>query len=437
MSSLVDPNQFAPPPKHSGWYGPQAGDGQKTLGAPQGQAQIEYAPQQQQYQQQPQQYQQQPTQSQELSRPSPALPGRPQQHEEEEPIVPRELRPGPDGYADTSRPSVPSFKDGPPQPLPARNPAGVQTKPWAPGQKKDRDAPPPDGLSAAQRYQARVRNYGGGAGSASWNAPGSQPTPPPQQQQYEQPPQAQVQYQTAAEVLGEDSTAPPRPSEPFKIDSTGLSTSHLPPPPRFQPQATDGSTPSSARASPAPPARGPGRPASSFAPPPSGVPGRKNAPAPPPRLPARQNSNPDEYTPPGPPAYTPQPVVEARQEMFGAARPSGYEAPKQQAARPVQSGGGGGGGGGSGNAQLSELQARFARMGKGESQDGGAGNAGANSESVNVARAVAAKKAPPPKPVKKVGVAGGAAGGGPAGGSGSAAAGAPPAIPFSSRPSFQ
>lgn len=279
---------------------------------------------------------------------------------------------------------MPNYKDGVPQPKAAANPAGIQTTPWQPGQKKERpltwgtkEAAQEQGLTATQRYQQRVRNYGGGAGSASWNAP-TQPQQPP--------PQEQLEYETADEVLGEEAGPP----QPYQMDTTGLQTSHFSPPPKFAP---GGSPAPGKTASPAPPPRQGGytKPTSAFAPPPSGVRGAaaRPTPAPPPRLPQRQNSHPDEFTASPPPAYGAEP------EEYAA--PSG---PPPQAA---------------GNAQLNELQARFARMGTGGSSSGG-----------DVAAAAAAKKKPPPPPAKKAGLGAG-------GGSGGAA---PPPVPHSSRPTF-
>ncbi|KAF2622512.1 hypothetical protein BU25DRAFT_462833 [Macroventuria anomochaeta] len=66
------------------------------------------------------------------------------------------------------------------------------------------------------------------------------------------------------------------PQGPYRTDTTGLSTAHLPKPPAFRPNAA---TP-------------PPVPAS-----------RANPPSLPPRLPPRQTENVDEYTPPAPPSY--------------------------------------------------------------------------------------------------------------------------------------
>src|SRR5690242_8579725 len=67
-----------------------------------------------------------------------------------------------------------------------------------------------------------------------------------------------------------------KPQGPYRRDTTGLSTTHLPKPPAFRPNAA---TPPPA---PAPRGKPPGLP---------------------PRLPPRQTENVDEYTPPAPPSY--------------------------------------------------------------------------------------------------------------------------------------
>jgi len=232
----------------------------------------------------------------------------------------------------------------------------------------------------------RTRNYNKGGEGASWGAP----SPAAQQQQ-----QGEVQYQSAEEVMEEAR------DEAYHMDTTGLSTTNFAPPPRLSAAPNTNPNPSSTRANPAPPPRVTGgytKPApSSFAPPPSGIAATSRAtrpvPTPPPRLPARQNSNPNEYTPAPPPSYTA--VVEEPE----VAQPRGMA-------------------GGSAAAQVNELQARFARMnpGAGEAVGDGAGQA-------------AMKKKPPPPPVKKAGLAAAAGG---QGGSG----GPPPPVPLGSRPKF-
>ncbi|KAL1302688.1 hypothetical protein AAFC00_003051 [Neodothiora populina] len=104
--------------------------------------------------------------------------------------------------------------------------------------------------------------------------------------------EAQQHYQQRmAEQEQEEEEEKPPPG-PYKRDTTGLSTSHLPPPPvRRVDGASPPPPPRSARASPAPPPR-----AAVAAPPSAG-------PRLPPRLPPRQNSRPDLDTPPPPPSY--------------------------------------------------------------------------------------------------------------------------------------
>jgi hypothetical protein len=80
------------------------------------------------------------------------------------------------------------------------------------------------------------------------------------------------------------------PPGPYRPDTTGLSTAHLPKPPAFRPNA----------ASPPPP-------------PPSRNTATKSKPSLPPRLPPRQNSNPNEYAPTPPPTYN-----EATQQAPGS-----------------------------------------------------------------------------------------------------------------------
>ncbi|USP74789.1 hypothetical protein yc1106_02063 [Curvularia clavata] len=72
------------------------------------------------------------------------------------------------------------------------------------------------------------------------------------------------------------------PPGPYRVNTTGLSTAHLPKPPAFRPGTASPASPSS----PAPP-----------------VASAKPKPSLPPRLPPRQNSNPDEFAPPPPPTY--------------------------------------------------------------------------------------------------------------------------------------
>lgn len=82
-----------------------------------------------------------------------------------------------------------------------------------------------------------------------------------------------LQEREEAQKRAEQESAP---QGPYRTDTTGLSTAHLPKPPAFRPSA----------ATPPPP------------PAPRGGPPRL-----PPRLPPRQTENVDEYTPPAPPSY--------------------------------------------------------------------------------------------------------------------------------------
>ncbi|KZM24677.1 uncharacterized protein EKO05_0007054 [Ascochyta rabiei] len=72
---------------------------------------------------------------------------------------------------------------------------------------------------------------------------------------------------------GAEQEAPPQ--GPYRTDTTGLSTAHLPKPPAFRPSAATPPAPAS----------------------------RAKPPGLPPRLPPRQTENVDEYTPPAPPSY--------------------------------------------------------------------------------------------------------------------------------------
>ncbi|KAF1954753.1 hypothetical protein CC80DRAFT_416599 [Byssothecium circinans] len=100
------------------------------------------------------------------------------------------------------------------------------------------------------------------------------------------PPPKHIHYHGAAAVQGSSRPPPPvpraRPQEetaqpppgPYRADTTGLSTAHLPKPPAFRPGQATPTT------------------------------GAKPKPSLPPRLPPRQNSNPHEYTPNPPPSYS-------------------------------------------------------------------------------------------------------------------------------------
>ena len=81
--------------------------------------------------------------------------------------------------------------------------------------------------------------------------------------------------------LREEEEADKPPPGPYKADTTGLSTAHLPKPPAFRP----------GQGTPPPP-------------PPARAEGSKPKPSLPPRLPPRQNSRPDAYSQAPPPPYT-------------------------------------------------------------------------------------------------------------------------------------
>jgi hypothetical protein len=110
--------------------------------------------------------------------------------------------------------------------------------------------------------------------------------PPPKRLDYSAVPAASTGSHplagpSSAQRREEEEANTPAPG-PYRPDTTGLSTAHLPKPPAFRPGAT---------------------------PPPSTAAASKPKPSLPPRLPPRQNSNPNEYAPPPPPTY-----IEATQE---------------------------------------------------------------------------------------------------------------------------
>ncbi|KAH7389779.1 hypothetical protein BKA66DRAFT_47300 [Pyrenochaeta sp. MPI-SDFR-AT-0127] len=105
--------------------------------------------------------------------------------------------------------------------------------------------------------------------SATGSAAGLSSAPPGSARQ-------RLQEKAEAERRAEEEANRPPPG-PYRPDTTGLSTAHLPKPPAFRPNA----------ASPPPTPSNAPRPAPSL----------------PPRLPPRQNSNPDAYAPPPPPTY--------------------------------------------------------------------------------------------------------------------------------------
>ncbi|KAF1947414.1 hypothetical protein EJ02DRAFT_391775 [Clathrospora elynae] len=96
--------------------------------------------------------------------------------------------------------------------------------------------------------------------------------PPPKRANYNGGSAAQ-RPQEGQEAEEEANKPPPM---PYRPDTTGLSTAHLPKPPAFRPAAT---------------------------PPPTASASSRPKPSLPPRLPPRQNSNPNEYAPTPPPTY--------------------------------------------------------------------------------------------------------------------------------------
>ncbi|KNG46016.1 hypothetical protein TW65_07212 [Stemphylium lycopersici] len=120
-------------------------------------------------------------------------------------------------------------------------------------------APPPKRLD----YNAGSSAAGGAASSAALAS-----APPGGAKQ-------RMQEREEARRREEEEANRPPPG-PYRPDTTGLSTAHLPKPPAFRPGS----------ASPAPPA-----------------PASRPKPSLPPRLPPRQNEYPDEFSPPPPPTY--------------------------------------------------------------------------------------------------------------------------------------
>lgn len=138
----------------------------------------------------------------------------------------------------------------------------------------------------------------------------------------------------------EESSKPPPPPRPFRIDTTGLSTSHLPPPPGRK-DGADGRSPT-------------------MSPPP--VVARSKPPGLPPRLPPRQNSNP---APSPPPTYTSEPPAHRgmlNQGSLNRLGASGISVPgfgignsTSSPSKETPSPGGH-------SSQLNELQSRFSRL---------------------------------------------------------------------------
>jgi hypothetical protein len=170
---------------------------------------------------------------------------------------------------------------------------------------------------------------------------------------------------TQQELEAEETASKP-PAGPYRRDTSGLRTDHLPPPP-----ARRTNTPGGSPGPPPPPRATPGLPARAT-PPPRAVAGR-----PPPVLPPRQNEYPDEHTPAPPPTYgeatQPQPHNPAslNQSAINRLGQAGVSVPgfgigssnnnnnATPQAPPSNQGH---------PSQLDELQQRFSRLGTGSSQ---------------------------------------------------------------------
>lgn len=236
--------------------------------------------------------------------------------------------------------------------------------------------------------------------------------------------------QTQQEEVVEE--APKPPPGPYRVDTTGLSTTGLPAPPVRR--AGTGSP------APAPPPR------ATPSLPPRAPPRNTGAPTPPPLLPPRQNEYPDEHTPAPPPTYgeATQPpqqpnAATLNQGALNRLGQAGVSVPGfgigNSASPPAQSPSATQGH----PTQLNELQQRFARMGTGSPRPQSPAQSQAPATptwqqarqglqtvaSSSAAPAIANKKPAPPPPPKKSSLGGG---GGGAGGD------APPPIPMSSKP---
>ncbi|KAF2148439.1 hypothetical protein K461DRAFT_324775 [Myriangium duriaei CBS 260.36] len=146
--------------------------------------------------------------------------------------------------------------------------------------------------------------------------------------------------QEATRQEEEEANKPKPPPTPYRMNATGLRTDHLPPPPKR--------TPGVATPPPGTPVRSPAAAAP------------KPQPQLPPRLPRRQNSNPNEFTPPPPPSYgeattttdyAPNAASTSRLASAGVNVPGfgiGRSTPSQNQAQT--------------QTQVSELQSRFAGL---------------------------------------------------------------------------
>lgn len=276
-------------------------------------------------------------------------------------------------------------------------------------------------------------------------------------------------YQTQIQPVeqGEEGGPPPEP-KPYRVDTTGLSTSHLPPPPTRSSRGVV----AEGRNLQSSPSLSPTRTAATAVTTPtttkpSVAAAKPKVPAPslPPRLPARTSGTSSAPSPIG--------VIEEAAGQRGQGQGQGQSRLNQGAINRLGAAGisvpglgigigigGGGWGGGSttgttppppgtrpsppprggpstqqvpGNGQVDELQARFAHMGASSSRGKGGSNGTTTTTTTTTAAeltqrqvpSVVGKKKPPPPPIpKKPGLS--AAGDG----------GAPPPIPLATRPRF-
>ncbi|KAI8950889.1 hypothetical protein F4801DRAFT_315399 [Xylaria longipes] len=221
-----------------------------------------------------------------------------------------------------------------------------------------------------------------------------------------------VQPYQAQHVAEEEPPAEPR---PYRVDTTGLSTSHLPPPP-----TRSGSG-----------ARSPQSPVA-YSPAPTAKP--KAPPSLPPRLPPRSGNS------------TPSPTIASEQAASRGHLNQGAIDRLGAAGISVPGFGIGGGGGtpppppgarpstglpsqGPGYGQVDELQARFARMASSSpvQASGNGTTAGTQQRPVGQVPSVLGKKKPPPPPISKKPELSGTRG---------ASADTPPPIPLATRPRF-
>lgn len=207
----------------------------------------------------------------------------------------------------------------------------------------------------------RRLDYSGGSAASSSTGPSSAVPGSAKQR---------LQEREEAKRRAEEEANRPPPG-PYRSDTTGLSTAHLPKPPAFRPNATSPPPPSAAT---------------------------KPKPSLPPRLPPRQNSNPDEFAPPPPPTYNEATQAAPSQGVlnqgalnrlgqagvsvpgFGLGRTASPPVPARQAASPPipprqnpstgahsQPSATGHG------SQLGELQSRFAKMSSPSTESASAG----------------------------------------------------------------